>query len=336
MSTAPTDERGLITPIRFDGDGLDLLDQRVLPRQVAWVRCSTSGEVAQAIAAMVVRGAPAIAVTAAYGMALAARRGEDLRAAAAVLLASRPTAVNLRWALERLASVPAEGLADAARAIHAEDAAINRALGDHGAAVLPSAPTVYTHCNTGALATGGWGTALGVIRSVHHGTAPSHRDAEARRIHVFVGETRPYLQGARLTAWECLQEGIDCTLVVDSAAAVVLPRCDAVLVGADRVAANGDTANKIGTLSLAILARHHGVPFFVCVPSSTLDPRCPDGDAIPVEERGAEEVLGHAGAHWAADVPVFNPAFDVTPASLVTGWITEHGLREPPFGEVAG
>lgn len=323
-----------VEPIRFDGETLELLDQRVLPRQISWVRCSTAAEAADAITAMVVRGAPAIAVTAAYGLALAARRGDDLAVASARLLASRPTAVNLRWALERLAGVPAEDLADAARALHAEDAAINRALGDHGAALLPPNPTVYTHCNTGALATGGWGTALGVVRSVHHGTSPRHGDPSTRRIHVYAGETRPYLQGARLTAWECLQEGVACTLLVDSAAATVLPRCDAVLVGADRVAANGDAANKVGTLGLAILARHYGVPFYVCVPTSTIDRRCPSGEAIPIEQRGADEVRGHAGVSWAADVPVANPAFDVTPAALITGWITEHGLLRPPFTEV--
>jgi methylthioribose-1-phosphate isomerase len=308
--------------IVFDGGVLRLLDQRVLPRELSWVRCTTAAEAAAAIRDMVVRGAPALSIAAAYGLALDAERGADLRVANEVLLAARPTAVNLRWVLERLRAVPRSELLAEARRIHAEDAAINRAMGDHGAAVLPEHPVVYHHCNTGALATGGWGTALGVVRSVH---------AQGRRVHVYVGETRPYLQGARLTAWECQQEGIPCTLVTDSTAAVVLPRCDAVLVGCDRVAANGDAANKIGTLGLAILARHYGVPFYVVMPTSTLDRRCADGASIPIEQRGAEEVLGHAGVRWAAEVPVFNPAFDVTPAELITGWVTERGVWRPPF-----
>lgn len=312
--------------IRYDGDGLHLIDQRVLPREMSWVTCTTASQAAAAIAAMVVRGAPAIGITAAYGLALEARRGGDLAAAHAVLAASRPTAVNLRWALERMASVPPAQWDAEAQAIHAEDIAHNRAMGAHGAALLPDGAVLYTHCNTGALAMGGWGTALGVVRSLHARMPPG-----GPRVHVYVGETRPYLQGARLTAWELQQEGIDCTLVVDSAAATVLPRCDAVLVGADRVAANGDAANKIGTLGLAILARHLGVPFYVVFPEATLDRRCPDGAHIPIEARDAAEVVGHAGVRWAAEVPVFNPAFDVTPAALITGWVTEHGVWHPPF-----
>lgn len=313
---------GSVQPIVFQDDRLFLLDQRVLPREKAWVECRTSKDVAEAVRNMVIRGAPGLSIAAAYGMALAHRGGEDLEQARAVLLASRPTAVNLRWALERVCARDPSAYAAEAAEIHQEDLRINRALGDHGAALLPPDPVVYHHCNTGALATGGWGTALGVIRSVH---------AEGRGIHVYVGETRPYLQGARLTAWECAEEGIDCTLVCDSAAATVLPRCDAVLVGADRVAANGDVANKIGTLGLAILARHHGVAFYVCMPMSTLDLRCPDGAAIPIEERDPSEVRGHGGLVWAPDVPVFNPGFDVTPAGLVTGYVTERGLLSAPF-----
>lgn len=309
-----------VEPIRWHGDRLELLDQRVLPRRTGFVTCRTAAEAAQAIRDMVIRGAPGLSIAAAYGLALDARRGADLSVAREVLLAARPTAVNLRWAVEQLCALPRDAIEAAAIRLHQEDRAINRALGDHGAALLPPDPTVYTHCNTGALATGGWGTALGVVRSVA---------AQGRRIHVYAGETRPYLQGARLTAWECLQEGIDCTLVVDSAAATVLPRCDAVLVGADRVAANGDTANKIGTLMLAILAHHLEVPFYVCVPRSTLDPHCPDGASIPIEQRDEREVRGHGGVVWAAEVPVANPAFDVTPAGLITGWITEDGLWTP-------
>lgn len=312
-----------VQPIVFGGDHLLLLDQRVLPGKHQFVRLETAAEVAGAIRDMVIRGAPGLSIAAAYGLALAAGRGDDLVQARAVLMASRPTAVNLRWALERLASVPPADLAAAAVALHREDLAINQAMGAHGAALFDADEvTIYTHCNTGALATGGWGTALGVIRSLH---------ARGTKVHVIAGETRPYLQGARLTAWECAQEGIDCTLVCDSAAATVLPRCDAVLVGVDRVAANGDSANKIGTLGLAILAKHYGVPFYACMPISTLDRRCPSGDSIPIEQRDAAEVRGHGGVVWAADVPVLNPAFDVTPAALLTGWVTERGVWQLPF-----
>jgi methylthioribose-1-phosphate isomerase len=318
-----------VEAIRWSPGGpLWLLDQRVLPREAPWVRCDDAASVAAAIREMVVRGAPAIGIAAAYGVALAARRGEDLAVARSVLGASRPTAVNLRWALEAGAGLSdADALEALAVATHQEDQRINRALGDVGAALLPEHPTVYHHCNTGALATGGWGTALGIVRSVV---------ARGGRPHVWVGETRPWLQGARLTAWECAQEGIDATLVVDSAAATVLPRCDAVLVGADRVAANGDTANKVGTLMLAILARHAGVPFYVATPTSTLDARCARGADIVVEARGPEEVVGWGGTRWAAEVPVFNPAFDVTPADLITGWVTERGLWWPPGRSNAG
>jgi len=307
-------------PIRCTGEVLELLDQRALPHSLEWVVCRDAAQTAGAIRDMVVRGAPAIAIAAAYGLALEAARGGDLAAARQQLLASRPTAVNLRWALERLSSVPASALMEAARELHEEDRAINRALGAVGAELLGDRPTLYTHCNTGALATGGWGTALGVVRSA----------VEAgKQVHVFVGETRPYLQGARLTAWELEQESIPCTLVTDSTAATVMPRVDAVLVGCDRVAANGDTANKIGTLSLAILARHYGVPFYVCMPTSTLDETCPSGAQIPIEERPAEEVRGFGGSQWAAEVTVYNPSFDVTPSELITGWITERGMWEP-------
>ena len=290
----------MVEHIRFTGDALELLDQRVLPHDEVWIRCTNATETARAITDMVVRGAPAIAITAAYGMALAAAGGEDLEAAAAVLMASRPTAVNLRWALERLAPLDRADIPAEAVEIHAEDIRINKAMGAFGAEVLPDGARVYTHCNTGTLATGGWGTALGVVRSA--------REA-GKLASVWVGETRPYLQGARLTAWELEVEQIPCTLITDSTAAAVMAsgQVDAVLVGCDRVAANGDSANKIGTLGLAVLAKHYGIPFYICMPMSTLDRRCPDGSMIPIEERDRSEVRGHRGVTWAADVPVFTP-----------------------------
>ena len=255
-------------------------------------------------------------------MALAVLGDEDLEEAARVLLASRPTAVNLKWAVERLQALPPEQWEAEARKIHQEDIAVNRSLGAAGAALLPGNATVLTHCNAGALATGGWGTALGIVRSAA---------AEKGIARVYADETRPYLQGARLTAWELDRDDIPCTLIADSAAATFLAsgEVDAVIVGADRVAANGDVANKVGTLMLAVLARRYGVPFYVAVPTSTLDAHTPDGAAIPIEERSADEVRGHAGVVWAADVDVRNPAFDVTPAELVTAWVTEDGLWQP-------
>ena len=311
----------MVEAIRWTGERMELLDQRCLPRKTEWIVCENAADAADAIRDMVVRGAPAIGIVAAYGLALEQLRGGDLQAACRRLLDSRPTAVNLRWAVERMSACPGEGYVAEAVAIHEEDIAINRAMGDHGAKLLPDNPVVYHHCNTGALATGGWGTALGVVRSAA---------AMGKKPHVIVGETRPYLQGARLTAYELQQEQISCELVADSAAASLLARCDAVLVGCDRVAANGDVANKIGTYGLAVLAKHMGVPFYVCMPTSTLDNETPDGPSILIEQRSADEVLGHAGVVWAADVPVNNPAFDVTPAALVTAWVTENGLWRPP------
>ena len=309
--------------IQWTGDALVLLDQRALPQEERWVACRSAGEVADAIRDMVVRGAPAIGIAAAYGLALAARGGEDVAAAAARLLAARPTAVNLRWAIDRLLAQPSDAWAAEAARLHQDDVAINRALGAVGAALLPPEAVVYTHCNAGALATGGWGTALGVVRSAR---------ALGRLSQVIAGETRPWLQGARLTAYELARDGIPVTLVADVAAASVLAsgRVHAVIVGADRVAANGDTANKVGTCGLAILARHFRVPFYVAVPTSTLDPAAATGADIVVEERPAAEVLGYGSVRWAADVPVWNPAFDITPADCVTAWITERGLWRPP------
>ena len=312
-----------LVAIRWDGSCLYLLDQRLLPHSRCELTCSTWQEVAGAISEMVVRGAPAIAIAAAYGMALAVRCGEDLETASQGLLAARPTAVNLRWVLERLSAVPDHRIAEEAVDIHAEDLRINRALGAHGAGLLSGG--VLTICNTGTLATGGHGTALGMIRSAWAAGTP---------LHVYALETRPYLQGARLTAFECVEEAIPCTLLTDgmAAAAMASGRVCSVVVGCDRVAENGDTANKIGTLQLAVLARHYGLPLYVAMPTSTLDRRCATGADIVIEERGPDEVRGVQGMPIAPDsVAVWNPAFDVTPSQLISGWVTEHGIWRPPF-----
>ena len=295
-----------LVAIRYDG-ALHLLDQRRLPTEEVWLRCGSAAEVARAIAHMVVRGAPAIGVAAAYGMAMAARTGEP--GARELLAAARPTAVNLSWALAQM-----DGAADpdaTARALHAADIEANRRLGAHGAPLLHGG--VLTICNTGVLATGGHGTALGIVRSALEA---------GEGLHLYACETRPRDQGARLTTWECVRDGIPCTLIADAMAGLLMARgeVDCVVVGCDRVAANGDVANKIGTYSLAVLAKHHGLPFYVAMPLSTLDRACPDGDAIPIEERDPAELFD------ALPVQVWNPAFDVTPAALVTAWVTEEGV----------
>ena len=307
-----------IEPIRWRGDRVEFLDQRRLPAETVYVACRTADEVAAAIRDMVVRGAPAIGCAAAFGIALSGNTGEAQRA----LAASRPTAVNLFWALERMKR--ARDLASEAVAIFEEDLAANRAMGAHGAALLPQGARVLTYCNAGALATSGHGTALGVVRTAH---------AQGKNVTVVACETRPYLQGARLTAWECVQEGIPVTLVTDNMAGHLMSRgeIDVAIVGADRIAANGDTANKIGTYMVATLARRHGVPFYVAAPASTFDLSLADGSAIPIEERPAEEVLGYRGTRWAPEgVSVRNPAFDVTPAELITAIVTERGIASPP------
>ncbi|MHA7817791.1 MAG: S-methyl-5-thioribose-1-phosphate isomerase [Pseudohaliea sp.] len=338
-----TEAATAVETLRLAGDTLELLDQRRLPLAVEWVRCNGAADSAEAIRAMVVRGAPAIGVTAAYGIALEAQRlaasaeefGSRLEAAFAVLAASRPTAVNLFWALDRMrrvwnetgAAAPAavaERLLAAAKAVHAEDVAANRALGEHGAALLPDGARVLTHCNAGALATAGHGTALGVVRSAV---------AAGKRISVIAGETRPFLQGARLTAWELQAEGIPVTLITDSMSGHLMARgeIDAVIVGADRVAANGDVANKIGTYMVAVLARNHGIPFYVACPLATIDHAVAEGSAIPIEERAPEEVTGFGGTQWApAGVAARHPAFDITPAALVTALVTEVGVVTHP------
>jgi methylthioribose-1-phosphate isomerase len=309
----------VVEPIRWKGDRLELLDQRLLPEKTVYVTCRTAAEVATAIRDMVVRGAPAIGCAAAFGFVL----GKGSKEAYEVLAKSRPTAVNLVWALERMKK--AKDLQAEAIAIYDEDLAANRAMGKLGAELIPERARVMTHCNTGALATAGYGTALGVIRS-----------AKDKKISVIANETRPYLQGARLTAWELVQEGIPCTLITDSMAGHLMSKgeVDVVIVGADRIAANGDVANKIGTYTLAVLAKRHGIPFYVAAPLSTFDPKIPDGSHIPIEERPASEVTGYRGTRWAPEgVSVRNPAFDVTPAELITGIICEEGIAYPPYRE---
>jgi methylthioribose-1-phosphate isomerase len=311
-----------VETLRWKGDRLELLDQRRLPEETVYVTCRTAAETAAAIRDMVVRGAPAIGCAAAFGLALDARRGASLADAAALLAQSRPTAVNLFWALERM-----RGVADPeaeALAICAEDLESCRAMGRLGAELIPEGARIMTHCNAGALATAGHGTALGVIRSA--------RDA-GKAVSVIANETRPYLQGARLTAWEMVQEKIPVTLITDNMAGHLMAsgQVDVVIVGADRIAANGDAANKIGTYTLAVLASRHGLPFYVAAPISTFDPAIPDGSQIPIEERPAGEVTGYRGTSWApAGVAVRNPAFDVTPADLITALITERGVVSRP------
>jgi methylthioribose-1-phosphate isomerase len=305
-----------VEPIRWRGDSVEFLDQRLLPEQTVYVRCDTAAEVAKAIRDMVVRGAPAIGCAAAFGIVLAQGSEEAFK----LLAASRPTAVNLFWALERMKK--AKDLKAEAEAIFTEDLAANHAMGRLGAELIPNKARVMTHCNAGALATAGYGTALGVIRS-----------SKNKAISVIACETRPYLQGARLTAYEMVQEGIPVTLVTDSMAGHLMSKgeVDVVVVGADRIAANGDVANKIGTYALAVLAKRHGIPFYVAAPLSTFDPKIPDGSHIPIEERPADEVTGYRGARWAPEgVSVRNPAFDVTPAELITGIICEKGVVLAP------
>jgi methylthioribose-1-phosphate isomerase len=314
-----------VEPIRWRGDALELLDQRKLPGEELYVACRTASEVAAAIRDMVVRGAPAIGVAAAFGMALAAKNGDDIRSAAKELRAARPTAVNLGWAIDRM--LRSRDFTVEAEAIFREDVEANRRIGRFGAELLGKSSTILTHCNAGALATAGYGTALGVVRAAVE---------QGKRIAVFADETRPYLQGARLTAWELKHEGIDVTLITDSMAGFFFQqgRFDAVIVGADRIAANGDTANKIGTYTLAVLADVHKTPFYIAAPLSTIDPAAPDGSAIPIEERSASEVTEIAGTRIAPEgISVRHPAFDVTPARLITAIITDRGVLRAPYDE---
>jgi methylthioribose-1-phosphate isomerase len=336
----------LIPTVALEDDAVVMIDQRLLPGREEYVRCRDHREVAAAIKGMVIRGAPAIGVAAAMGLALGVRRsgaeGEELRAEfevmCAELAATRPTAVNLFWAIDRMkrryAAAAAGGggglrsaLVEEALAIEREDLETCERMGDHGADLLPRDARLLTHCNAGALATAGYGTALGVIRSA----------AKAGKVKaVFADETRPYLQGARLTAWELLREGIPTTLITDSMAGHLMARreIDAVIVGADRIARNGDVANKIGTYTVAVLARENGLPFYVAAPVSTFDLSMPSGEGIPIEERPAAEVTHHAERLLAPEgVSVRNPAFDVTPHRYVTAIICERGVARPPYTE---
>jgi methylthioribose-1-phosphate isomerase len=337
----------MLPTIEWNDDAVVMIDQRKLPRAEVYVSCRTAQEVAKAIKTMVIRGAPAIGVAAAMGIALGMRRSQatgtrqfatEFQKICDLMAATRPTAVNLFWAIERMKKVFAEAaqggcavdeikrrLEDEARGIHDADVASCRAMGAFGAELVPDTARILTHCNAGALATAGYGTALGVIRAAA---------AQGKRIAVLADETRPFLQGARLTAWELVKDGIDTTVITDNMAGSMmrLGDVDLVVVGADRIAANGDVANKIGTYSVAVLAKEHGIPFYVAAPLSTVDLDTPDGSRIPIEERNDREVT-HVGPSRLTPVGarIRNPAFDITPAKYVTAIVTERGIARPPF-----
>jgi methylthioribose-1-phosphate isomerase len=322
-----------LRPVLYDAtkDAVRVLDQKRLPGEELWLELRTASEVAAAIKDLTVRGAPAIGVAAAFGIAVEARRGADvsaLREAAELLARARPTAVNLAWAVRRMTrriGLGPEVILAEAQAIRDEDEAACRKIGELGAPLVPPRARILTHCNAGALATAGYGTALGVVRAAFESGNP---------ISVYADETRPFLQGARLTAWELHRDGIPVTILTDGMAGWLMARGEiaCVVVGADRIAANGDVANKIGTYALAVLAAHHSIPFYVAAPWSTVDLETPDGAAIPIEERGADEVVVIAGQRIApAGVPARYPAFDVTPASLVGAIVTERGVVRRPY-----
>jgi methylthioribose-1-phosphate isomerase len=339
----------MLPTIAREGDVVVMIDQRKLPVQEVYVRCKTAPEVARAIKTMVIRGAPAIGVAAAMGIALGMRLSKatgtqkfaaELQKICELMASTRPTAVNLFWAIDRMKRSFAAGaqagesvdqikdrLDAEAAAIHDEDVASCRALGAFGAAVVPADARVLTHCNAGALATAGYGTALGVIRGAVE---------QGKRVVVFADETRPFLQGARLTAWELVRDGIQTTVITDNMTAALMKQgsVDMVVVGADRIAANGDTANKIGTYGVAVLAREHRIPFYVAAPLSTVDLKTPDGDHIPIEERNAREV-SHVGSSQmaATGALIWNPSFDVTPHAFIDGIITERGIFRAPYIE---
>ena len=339
----------MLPTIEWQPDAVVMIDQRKLPGQEIYVTCKTAAEVARAIKTMVIRGAPAIGVAAAMGIALGMRRSKaqgtkqfavELNKIGDLLAATRPTAVNLFWAIDRMKRSFATGvqagesveelkgrLEREANAIHDEDLASCRAMGRWGAAVVPANARILTHCNAGALATAGYGTALGVIRAA----------AEAGKVaRVFADETRPFLQGARLTAWELVRDQVPTTIITESMAGPLMRRgeIDFIVVGADRIAANGDVANKVGTFTVATMAKVHGIPFYVAAPLSTIDLATPDGDAIPIEQRSAREVTHVGPIQMAPDgASVWNPAFDVTPHRLVSGIITERGIVRAPYEE---
>jgi methylthioribose-1-phosphate isomerase len=339
----------MLPTIAWQDEDIVMVDQRKLPASEVYVTCKTVNDVAKAIQTMVIRGAPAIGVCAAMGLALGAARSKatgtkqfttEFQRNCDQLAATRPTAVNLFWAIERMKRSFSEGalagesvdqlkarLRAEADRIHDDDVASCRAIGAHGATLVPSEASILTHCNAGALATAGYGTALGVIRGA----------VEAgRKVRVLADETRPFLQGARLTAWELVKDGIDTTVITDNMAGAIMRKgdVDLVVVGADRIAANGDTANKIGTYSVAVLAKEHGIPFYVAAPWSTIDLNTKDGDAIPIEERNPREVT-HVGNNQLAPegAQIRNPSFDVTPHKYITAIITERGVYKPPFIE---
>jgi methylthioribose-1-phosphate isomerase len=336
METQFDETRDGFQAIRFDGQSVHLLDQRLLPGQEAWLQCADIESVGQAISDLVVRGAPAIGITAAYATVLAARaRSGDVRAWRRDLDRlghARPTAVNLGWAIERMKSVVADAggldvdrLAEEAARIHRDDIEANRSMAQTGSALIEPGSGVLTHCNTGSLATGGIGTALGVVLE---------GVASGRISQVFADETRPWLQGSRLTAWELSRAGVPFRVLVEGAAAALMAagKVQWVITGADRIAANGDVANKIGTYSLAVLARHHGVKMMVVAPSSTLDPAMPDGGRIEIEQRDPAEIWRAAGiTDPPAGFRAWNPVFDLTPASLIDCIVTEQGAWRPPF-----
>jgi methylthioribose-1-phosphate isomerase len=339
----------MLPTIEWNDTGVVMIDQRKLPASEIYVTCRTAKDVAKAITTMVIRGAPAIGVAAAMGIALGMRRSTatgtkqfttEFQRTCDLMAATRPTAVNLFWAIERMKTTfaaAAQGGASVdelkqrleadARAIHDEDVQSCRTMGAHGAALVPDDSRILTHCNAGALATAGYGTALGVIRAAVE---------QGKKIAVLADETRPFLQGARLTAWELVKDGIDTTVITDNMTASMmrLGHVDLVVVGADRIAANGDVANKIGTYGVAVLAKEHGLPFYVAAPISTVDLNTPDGSRIPIEERNDKEVT-HVGSSRLTPVGarIRNPAFDVTPAKYVTAIVTERGIARPPFTE---
>ena len=339
----------MLPTIDIQDDVIVMVDQRKLPAQEVYVRCRTAPEVAKAIRTMVIRGAPAIGVAAAYGIALGMKRSSakgtnqyavEFQKSCDLMAGTRPTAVNLFWAIDRLKAAFAAGaqagespdelsarLMREAQAIHDEDVANCRAMGIHGAAMVPDGGRVLTHCNAGALATAGYGSALGVIRAAVE---------QGKKVAVFADETRPFLQGARLTAWELVRDGINTTVITESMAGPLMRagEIDVVVVGADRIAANGDTANKIGTYTVAVLAHEHKIPFFVAAPLSTIDLNTADGDQIPIEERDQREVSHLGTARLAAEGALIrNPAFDVTPHRYISGIITERGILRAPYNE---